>query len=328
MGAAPLTRAAAMVNAASPRDSGSSAEYQRRIHRVVAHIDQHLDEPLDLETLAAVANFSAFHFHRLFRAWAGETLGDYLRRRRVETGALRLVTQPGSSVLEIALAVGFGSGEAFARAFKARFGDSPSGWREARRSEEDSNPGQAVRSLDQAAAGLGFDHGFPATSSIEDPTMNASVSLIDMPPTAVAYFRYTGPYGAPVGRFWMDRVAPWMAENDLFNRVRYGIVHDDSTIADAAKCRYDACVAAEPTEVLSGRPMRTVLPGGRYACTRFEGTVDDIDAAWQRLLAGWLPASGLQLDARPLVERYPVDAKYDPQTGVFECEICIPVKPL
>ena len=158
--------------------------------------------------------------------------------------------------------------------------------------------------------------------------MNASVSLIDMPPTPVAYYRYTGPYGPPVGRFWMDRVAPWMAENDLFNRVRYGIAHDDPTITDAANCRYDACVVAEPAEVLSGRPMRTVLPGGRYACTRFEGTVDDIDAAWQRLLAGWLPASGLQLDARPLLERYPVDAKYDPQTGVFECDICIPVKPL
>ena len=86
--------AAAMANAQPTRDSGSSAEYERRIHRVVAHIDQHLDEPLDLDTLAAVANFSAFHFHRLFRAWTGETLGDYLRRRRVETGALRLVTQP------------------------------------------------------------------------------------------------------------------------------------------------------------------------------------------------------------------------------------------
>ena len=304
----------------------SRAEYERRIHRVLAHIDQHLDQPLDLETLAAVANFSAFHFHRLFRAWTGETLGDYLRRRRVETGALRLTTQPGSSVLEVALAVGFGSGEAFSRAFKLRFGASPTTWRESRHGQ--SNPDQAKRSLDQASRDLGSDHRVPATHLIENTMMNASVSLIDMPLIAVAYHRYTGPYGPPVARFWIDRVAPWMAENDLFNRVRYGIVHDDSTITDAAKCRYDACVVAEPKEVLSGQPMRTVLPGGRYACTRFQGTVDDIDAAWQRLLAGWLPASGLQLDARPLVERYPVDAKYEPKTGVFECDICIPVKPL
>ena len=78
-----------------------------------------------------MAHFSAFHFHRLFRAWTGETLGDYLRRRRVETGALRLATQPRSTVLEVALAVGFGSGEAFARAFRQRFGATPSAWRAA-----------------------------------------------------------------------------------------------------------------------------------------------------------------------------------------------------
>jgi AraC family transcriptional regulator len=328
MGAAPLIAAAGAKASPSGDGSASSAEYERRIHRVVAHIDRHLDEALDLDALAAVANFSAFHFHRLFRAWTGETLGDYLRRRRLEIGALRLVTQPGSSVLEVALAVGFGSGEAFARAFKARFGASPTAWR-AQRAGELGNSGQAERSFDQAAAGLDFDHGVLATPSIEDTTMtDASVSLIDMPPTPVAYHRRTGPYGPGVGRFWMDRVAPWMAENDLFGRVRYGIAHDDPTITEPAKCRYDACVVAEETEVLSGRPMRAVLPGGRYACTRFEGTTDDIDAAWQRLLAGWLPGSGLQLDARPLLERYPLDAAYDPETGVFACDICIPVRPL
>jgi AraC family transcriptional regulator len=80
-----VTRPSAAAGTAPAR--ASSAEYERRIHLVVAHIDRHLDQPLDLETLAGVANFSAFHFHRLFRAWTGETLGDYLRRRRVETGA-------------------------------------------------------------------------------------------------------------------------------------------------------------------------------------------------------------------------------------------------
>jgi len=155
-----------------------------------------------------------------------------------------------------------------------------------------------------------------------------TVSLIDMPPTPIAYYRYTGPYGQPVARFWMERVVPWMAENDLFGRVRYGIAHEDPTITEPAKCRYDACVAADPKDVLSGQPMRTTLPGGRYACTRFEGTVDEIDAAWQRVLGGWLPASGLQLDARPLLEHYPIEAKFDPATGVFDCNICLPVKPL
>src|SRR3981081_2505903 len=105
--------------------SDSRSQYQDRMHRVVEYIDRQPDQTLDLETLAEVAHFSPFHFHRLFSAWMGETLGDYLRRRRVEIAATRLVGQPRVRVLQIALSVGFGSAEAFARAFKTRFGCSP-----------------------------------------------------------------------------------------------------------------------------------------------------------------------------------------------------------
>ena len=99
------------------------------MHRVLAYIDEHLDEQLGLATLAEVAHFSSFHFHRLFSAWMGETFGDYLRRRRVEVAAMRLAAQPRTRILNIALSVGFGSAEAFTRAFKLRFGCSPTAWR-------------------------------------------------------------------------------------------------------------------------------------------------------------------------------------------------------
>jgi AraC family transcriptional regulator len=59
------------------------------MHRVLEHIDRHLDERLDLEALSRMANFSSFRFHRLFTAWMGETLGEYLHRRRIEAGAMR-----------------------------------------------------------------------------------------------------------------------------------------------------------------------------------------------------------------------------------------------
>jgi AraC family transcriptional regulator len=49
---------------------------------------------------------------------------------------------------------------------------------------------------------------------------------------------------------------------------------------------------------------------------------------WAYLLRDWLPASGMQLDARPFFESYPVDLSYDRRTGEFECDICIPVTPL
>ena len=64
----------------------SQSEYDRRLHAVIEHIDRHLDEKLDLASLASVANFSPYHFHRLFHALVGEPLGDYVRRRRLELG--------------------------------------------------------------------------------------------------------------------------------------------------------------------------------------------------------------------------------------------------
>jgi len=135
------------------------------MHRVLQHIDDHLDAQLELDSLAAVANFSPFHFHRLFTACMGETVGDYTRRRRLEMAAQRMVAQPRVPVTQVALSVGFGSSEAFARAFKARFGSSPTGWRDA----ELSKQYQVNRKLDQAAA-----PGSPKRWTHESHVSNAS----------------------------------------------------------------------------------------------------------------------------------------------------------
>ena len=80
-------------------------EYARRMNRVLDYIDHHLDSPLELATLADVANFSRFHFHRMFAGWIGETLGEYIRRRRLEVGAMQLSTRPNLTVLEVATKV-------------------------------------------------------------------------------------------------------------------------------------------------------------------------------------------------------------------------------
>lgn len=105
------------------------SEYSRRMNRVLDYIDLHLGTPLALDELAGVAHFSPFHFHRVFAGWLGETLGDYLQRRRLAVGASMLAACPSDSVLSVAVTVGFGSGEAFARAFKRQFGCTPSAWR-------------------------------------------------------------------------------------------------------------------------------------------------------------------------------------------------------
>ncbi len=65
--------------------------YRRRIAAAVEYINLHLDEELELVDIAAVANFSPYHFHRIFKAFRGEPLGSYVSRLRVETAAHLLV---------------------------------------------------------------------------------------------------------------------------------------------------------------------------------------------------------------------------------------------
>jgi AraC family transcriptional regulator len=306
------SRPSADVTAADSR-----AEYERRMHRVLEAIDQRLDQPLDLASLAAEAHFSPYHFHRVFAAWMGETLGDYLRRRRVEQAASRLAAQPRLSVLQAALAVGFGSGEAFTRAFKARFGCAPSVWRSQRLDHA------ADRKIDRASRHHPSHSGDPRNAGAP-----MDVKLIERQPARVAYLRHVGPYGAPVARFWQQHVAPWMATDGLMDHARYGISHDDPSITEPAHCRYDACVEVDAAYVPSGRALITTLPGGRFAVMPFEGTETDITIAWSRLLGEWLPSSRLQLDMRPCFEFYPVGSRHDANTGAFDCQLCIPVAPL
>jgi AraC family transcriptional regulator len=305
-------------------ESANRSAYDARMHRVLEHIERKLDEPLDLAALAEVANFSPFHFHRLFAAWTGARVGDYVRRRRLEVAALRLVTQPTTGILDIALTVGFGSAEAFARSFKQRFGYSPTSWREKRIADRRAhrNPNQMVRNFDQILPAFARENN---ASLNLNPEVAMKVRIIDRQPVSIAYLRHIGPYSETVGNFWGNTVYPWLSENGLLDQPRYGISHDDPSVVDPSQCRYDACVEVRSSAVLTRNAQRTTIPGGRYAVLAFEGTGTEIGEAWSALMRDWLPLSGLQLDARPCFEYYPTDAKYDPDTGVFSCDVCIPV---
>lgn len=306
----------------------SRSEYENRMHRVLAYIDRHLEQPLNLKVLAEVACFSPFHFHRLFSAWMGETFGDYLRRRRVEVAAMRLAAQPRTKILNVALSVGFGSAEAFTRAFNSRFGCSPTVWRAQQSAQRhaQSKSDQMNSKRNQAAQTFFAEH---VVSRNPNKEISMKVKLIERQPATIAYFRHLGPYGESISRFWQETYVPWAVMNKLGeDHARYGISYDDPSITAPEQCRYDACAEVASDFVAIGGALKTTLPGGKYAVLGFKGTVEQVGQAWSALLRDWLPSSGLQLDARPCFEYYPKGAGYNRETGEFECEICIPVVPL
>jgi AraC family transcriptional regulator len=302
------------------------AEYDRRMHKVLSYIDEHLDEPINLSRLAKVAAFSAFHFHRIFAAHVGEPAGAYLTRRRVEQAAARIASQPRLSVLNVALTVGFGSSEAFTRAFKKHFGCTPSLWKKQKPAPwfEDSKMGQVKSKTGQEKQRQ------KAYCPAMTPTKSSplQVAVQTRPAVRIAYLRYQGPFGEAVGKFWQEQVYPWMVSNNLIGLPRYGVSHDDPQVTAKNKCRYDAGVEVGPDFVPSQNAQVATLSAGLYASTKFKGTSSEVPQTWDRILREWLPASGYQLDGRPCFEYYPIDGEYDERTGAFSCELCIPIAKL
>ena len=110
-------------------DTQSLQETTDCIEDVKRYIREHIQEPLDRETLAAVAGFSIPHFHRVFTARVGESAASYVRRVRLERAARKL-RMGAVDITEVALAAGYESHAAFSKAFRQQYGMSPREFRQ------------------------------------------------------------------------------------------------------------------------------------------------------------------------------------------------------
>ncbi|HQU83071.1 MAG TPA: helix-turn-helix domain-containing protein [Pyrinomonadaceae bacterium] len=105
-------------------NEGIPNEYRVRINEVVNFILHNLSEELSLQQLAEIAQYSPFHFQKIFKQTVGESPKQYVIRMRLETAAHALIMHRHKTVTEIALENGFSSSATFARSFKKYFGNS------------------------------------------------------------------------------------------------------------------------------------------------------------------------------------------------------------
>ncbi|MEV4739234.1 AraC family transcriptional regulator [Streptomyces sp. NPDC049555] len=96
----------------------------QELNRAMDHIEEHLDGPLDVADLARIAMTSEYHFRRLFSALAGLPLSEYVRRRRLTVAGAEVLAGE-RTLLDVAVRYGYGSAEAFARAFRGMHGVGP-----------------------------------------------------------------------------------------------------------------------------------------------------------------------------------------------------------
>jgi AraC family transcriptional regulator len=263
-----------------------------RLLRAVLHVEQHLRDPLTVESLADVACISEYHFHRLFRLWSGESVIEYVRRLRLEHAAYRL-RATRRAVQLIAQDVGYESADAFGRAFKERFGESPSDYRRQwAGSGAEPSPIVVRPRLEKHDGGT-------------DP----AVTVRRLSGWSLVCLRKNGPYQ----HVWMawEELGLWVRDHApaLANAPRMGISHDDPDMVSREKIRYDACYVVPMEEVALKEQVRPPLhwremPDGDYAITRHQGPYHELSQAFRRLFLAWLPKSGRYPADAPVVERY------------------------
>lgn len=290
--------------------------YRTRIDRVLAHIAEHLDAELGLADLGEVAHISPYHFHRVFRAMTDESVAAVVRRLRLEAAG-RALRESGATVIDVALQAGYGSPEAFTRAFHAAFGMVPSEYRRALVPPRYHPPLSLHLRLDREAMRLSLE---PLSGGTE-----MAVAIESMPDRLAACLRQVGSYDHL--RPTYDRLLRWARDNGLMTpeSVVMGLSYDDPDGRSPEELRHDAClVLAEPRPLPDGFRLETVR-GGRYAVHLLRGSYGGIHDAFRRIFGRWLPASGEELADRPCLEIYLNDPAKVPERELLT-KICVPLR--
>jgi AraC family transcriptional regulator len=105
-------------------------DYIDRIGMALKYIEDHLKDEICLNDVAKAANSSLFWFHRIFSAVTGDSLGNYIRKRRLNRAAIELV-ESDRPIIDIAIDYNYSNHEAFTRAFRDHFAMTPSCYRKA-----------------------------------------------------------------------------------------------------------------------------------------------------------------------------------------------------
>ncbi len=330
-------------------------EYVSRINRVLDYIERNLDSSLNLRILAEVANFSPYHFHRIFGSITGEPLSRFISRVRLEKAALSLCDNSRKTITEIALDTGFSGSAAFSRSFRDFFGVSPSEWRarinagdsvkESKICKKKSNMWQKDGKIRKDFDGY-FEYLRNVNFTIVQPNkwrlemqnemrnksnLKADVEVKDLPAMTVAYVRHIGPYAGDEKLFQtlFEKLFRWAGPRNLLgpDTKAVTVYHDNPDLTDEDKLRISVCVTVSPDTQVDGEIGKMDIPSGRYALAKFELTPDQYGDAWQAVYGGWLPRSGYQPDDRHCFEIYHNNPQEHPE-GKHIVSICVPVKPM
>ncbi|MBN9008545.1 MAG: AraC family transcriptional regulator [Rhizobiales bacterium] len=261
-----------------------------------------------LQTLADVADaceVSRYHLAHAFGEATGLSVMQYLRARRL-TEAARALAGGAPDILSLAFDTGYGSHEAFSRAFRAQFGVTPEMVRRTATTEDlimvkpiDLPPGSHAAPAPQRfadggtilAVGLARHHPFGVTPEIPAQWQQFMGTMFDSIPNKIP--------GIPIA------ISGGMDDDGNFEYI----------------CAAEVTTFGKTPHGL----IEVTLPPQRYAVFAHDRHVSEIGATYNAIWNDWLPASGERAANAPCIERHL--PTFNPQTGMGGVEIWIPIEP-
>lgn len=267
-------------------------------------IEKNLNEELTLHQVARAASFSPYHFHRIFHAFTGESLNQYIRRLRVEKAAGRL-KYTRQLVTHIALDSGYQTPSSFSRAFCKVMGISPQRYR--------------ANGMDQ------FDGHQEKQSNKEKSMMNPEI--VNFKEHPVLFVRRVGSYQDTPAEAWQALML-FVKENhlNLLTARKFSIGLDDPNITEQEKLRFDACISAPKEPVEKGDVGRQTLKGGRYAVFLHRGPYEELERTFDSIFRQWYPAHKKEVEDQPCFCEHMNMELMESNTGELLTKIYVPLK--
>ena len=274
------------------------------VDKALWYIESRRNAGVCLDDIAAHTGMSKYYLLRAFAAATGLSIMRYARGRRLSEAARRLAAG-ASDILTVAIESGYGSHEAFTRAFRDQFGVTP----------------EAVRK--QAAV---------ATLALVEaiPTGNQRFAALDAPRfehgrlllVAGINRYYTGiEAGAGVPAQWEEFTQYRDSVRERVGDATYGVCY---AVDDEGSMDYLCGVEVRNFASLPNGFTRLRLPPQRYAVFHHRSHIAAIRATWNAIWNDWLPNSGHEAADAPLFERY--DASFDSRTGEGGVELWVPLQ--
>ena len=260
--------------------------YEQRITRAIEFIGRNLSEELSPEKICAVAYCSKFHFHRLFTAYTGLSLQQYIRWLRLKRSAHHLVMHSECSIIDVAFEAGFESHQAFTRAFKQACGMTPKQFR--------SESSWAV-----------WDNPPYVIPNLGSQQMNVTIRQEASRRFAVVEHR-----GDPnlLGQS-VNKLISWAKGQTVDLKPNpgqtFGYAYDDPGTTEPEAFRFDLALTIPESLKLKGDEVQERwLPAGRYAVATHKGSRATIADTIYQVFRDWLPNSNESLGELPCLFCY------------------------